>query len=78
MSRAQIQNSLHTHLVHCTALMATCLADARDNTHCPDVEIRSLAQLMRVSAELATALAKLRRQGGKGVPPPRGSNGIAP
>lgn len=83
MRRPQIQNRLHTQMTRCTAMMATCLDDARDNTRCRDVEIGSLARLMRVSAELGVALARLRGRRQivtvtrEGVPESGGSNGMA-
>jgi len=63
----------------CADAIAAFIANAGDNTHCRTVEIQSVVRVMRANAELAVALAQVKQAaGGKGVPPPRGSNRTPP
>jgi len=84
MEKEDIKRRITTQIEHCAATLATLVANARDNTHCRTVEIQSAARVMRITADLAVALARMRDRRHtiivtrEGVPETGGSNGTAP
>jgi len=84
MEKTDAQRRITEQMDRCARAMATFVANAGDNTRCRTVEIQSVVKVMRVSADLAMALARMRDRRHiitvtrEGVPETEGSNGTPP
>jgi len=79
MEKTDIETRITEQMARCSGAMERFVINAGDNTCCHTIEITSVVRVMRASAKLAIALVRLKQAArGRGVLPPRGSNGTPP